>query len=226
MILTNAGVHVFGRHVDAKDWPKHQIGDPETKRLGALGKGLLLALECDTPWLTIGTGASEKDGLKESEYTKKYGLTHPELYLWHPGFQRFNPNYIRETLQGAHCDTASKNTRQEIEALQQFYLALDLKHLVAVTCPTHASRCAKELWDTLNGQDCANAFKLQFMLIMADVPFTGSLPRDVVIIEPPHRGDDNSPPFYKLIPRIFKLSAEAKHRFFCQLESLLNQYGV
>ena len=66
-----AALLVHGRHLEAKGWSSIVFGDFEGKEesLGQLTLGLEMARAMQIELLVLGTGASEKDGLKESEYT-------------------------------------------------------------------------------------------------------------------------------------------------------------
>ncbi|MDO8584070.1 MAG: hypothetical protein Q7R83_02730 [bacterium] len=216
-------VHIFGRHLEAVDWAKHQFADFETKRLGAVAKALILAVNADADFISLGTGASGREGVPEAEYTRRYALAHLDRLATLPQFNGIDIERCRRFLTEACCEITSHNTTEEIAAISQMYLARGVRNVFAVTCPTHAPRCLRDLWEAWNRPEFRH-FQDSFALITSDVPFTGSSPKDVAILEPPHRGDNTSPPFYKLIPRIFKVPSDKRAEFYSKLETMLRSY--
>lgn len=191
------GILVHGRHVEAVGWQNLVWGEPPYK-LGTLPMMVLIALNAgigNVAGIVFGTGASEKDGLKEAEYTKRFLLDHVgqlgefELIKKHPGFQSSHDMVLLKELFGKIiCETASKNTDQEVANAANFFFTLGVTEVKQVTCGSHASRCqlvqlkvraaggipAGQLWSCYGD----------------DMTFADSKVGDVAIMEPPHRGDD------------------------------------
>ena len=54
-------VAVHGCHVEAEGWGNIIWGDPKNNYLGRVAKGIDLALSIGAEYISIGTGASERD---------------------------------------------------------------------------------------------------------------------------------------------------------------------
>jgi hypothetical protein len=67
---------IHGEHVQAHDWEHIVWGNPTQGVYGKVPKGLIEGLRWDADLLIFGTGASEKDGLKEGAFTLAYTQEH------------------------------------------------------------------------------------------------------------------------------------------------------
>lgn len=210
------GILVHGRHVEAIDWKKLEWGEPPHK-LGVLPMMALVVLNAEIEniaGIVFGTGASEKDGLKEAEYAKRFLLEHMgqlgefELIKKHPRFQSSRDLMLLDELfRGITCEVVSKNTEQEVTNAAKIFSELGVSEVKQVTCGSHAPRCqlvqlkvraaggipAGQLWSCYGD----------------DMAFAGSEVKDVAIMEPPHRGDDPmvSAPIqaYQVFPEFYKI---------------------
>ena len=192
------GILVHGCHVDAVDWRKLEWGEPPYK-LGVLPMMALIVLNAgieNVAGIVFGTGASEKDGHKESEYTKRFLLENMgklgdfELIKSHARFQsKRDLVSLGRLFRGIICETKSDNTDEEVANAAKIFSELGVSEVKQVTCGSHAPRCQltalkvraaggiphRQLWSCYGD----------------DMSFAGSAVNDVVVIEPPHRGDDS-----------------------------------
>jgi hypothetical protein len=203
------GIVVHGCHLQAKGWESIAWGEPLKGILGRAPRALqLMSLE-RAGLLYWGTGASEKDGLKESEYTFQYALAHAgEL----EEFRGFDPYQIEAILKPrSHIDLKAQNTSQEIEGAVAECHKRDIGRLFLVSSPTHISRCL------LEAEKLRAAGKLRGIEVCAtasDTCYADSVPGDVVIVEPPHRGDRPEAPVHKVAARVNKMGRGADARRF------------
>ncbi len=194
---------IHGCHLQAEAWEHIVWGDPKHGVLGRVPKGLQLAEKHAASLIFWGTGASQKDGKKESEYTYDYALQHiHELddVLKH-GFAGYDAYEIQELLgKKSRLDLETQNTTDEIAAAAAFCKERRIDELILVSSPTHIARCLQE------AQKLKTSGALEGIEVLAcasDTCFKDSTPADVVIIEPPHRGDMPKVPFHKTVRRIF-----------------------
>lgn len=229
MKYAKTAVHCFGRHLQAKAWEAHMWLDGD--RLGQIPTALFAALEYDASLLTFGTGASEKEGVKEAEYERAYALEHLEdltstlrfggAVAGKPEIDLMTELLVHHTI----AETTSKNTVTELQAIGKIYLEKGIERVIAVTNPSHAPRCRRDIdtyWDTPE----FHGLRRNTLVLSSEVPFPDATAADTVILEPPHRGDDTSPPFYKLVPRIFKIAAAKKASFYDHFDDLLKRFEV
>jgi hypothetical protein len=191
------GILVHGRHLKAKDWQKLEWGETPYK-LGTLPMMVLVLLNTgieNIDGIVFGTGGSEKDGLKEAEYTKRFLLEHIgelsnfELIKNHPCFQSsLDLESIKKLFQNIICETDSQNTEEEVINAAKIFSELGVREVKQVTCGSHAPRCQLV---QLKVRSAGGIPRGQLWSCYGDdMAFAGSVVKDVVVMEPPHRGDD------------------------------------
>lgn len=205
------GVLIHGCHLQAKGWEDIIWGNPQEGRLGRVPRALQFLNTDDVGLLYWGTGASEKDGLKESEQTFSFAVTHAVDL---PEFEGLDSYEIEAKLREvSFIDTVTQNTKEEISAASALCKERGIQRLILVSSPTHISRCL------LTAEKLRAEGKLSSLEIFAtasDTCYAGTVPGDVVIVEPPHRGDRPQVPIHKAITRANKLGREEKAEEFEQ----------
>ena len=111
---SGAGILVHGCHLSADGW-EHIVWGQPPHQLGRLPHAVLLAWEEKATVVVFGTGASEKDGLKESEYTIRYLWDHwAELAEFEP-LHRVPLDEAQALMRRiAVVDAETQNTDQEV----------------------------------------------------------------------------------------------------------------
>ncbi|OHA83038.1 MAG: hypothetical protein A2408_02550 [Candidatus Yonathbacteria bacterium RIFOXYC1_FULL_52_10] len=232
------GILVHGRHLQAVGWPKLAWGEPEKGNLGSLPLMVYTALTEGLENIAVvvfGTGASEKDGLKEAEYTKKYLVDHMNdlsqfaCIKEHEGFQsHLALARLSKLCDGIVTETVSTNTVQEIANTAKIFQAHGCTKVIQITCGSHEPRCAR-LRSEVKKQGLIPRGQIWYS-IGDDMTFADSSISDVVIVEPPHRGDDpllgavHLP--HRLVPRMFKIDLGLRQHFLSEFDELLTEYNV
>ncbi len=206
------GLLCHGRHVLAKNWKFHQWGDKEKGLLGQVMKTILLASQENPEIIIFGTGASEKDGLKESEYTIKYMFEHfDDLYAL-PQFQGMDIEQLRAFMKLKSIpEKKSQNTYEEIKRALEIFSHHGIERAIWVSNPDHISRCmqlAHQVYCETNSKTLQNFFAAQ-----SDIGYNGTPSITSKIVEMPHRGDDPSPDLSQYIGGYFRLAPEKKEEF-------------
>ena len=148
-------------------------------------RGLKIAYEEDAQLIFWGMGASEIDGVKEGQYIFDYAMKHLAKIALHLGA---DVDGVEAFLHSRSViNTSTKNTREEIAEAMNFLSRHAIKRLFIVSSPTHGGRCFTEAEVLRLGEFAVG--ELQVLTVGSDVSYFGSTPKDVVIIEPPHRGD-------------------------------------
>ena len=221
------GVLIHGRHVKARGWEDIVWGNPAEGILGQVPKGLLLALAEDVSLIYWGTGASERDGLKESEYTFQYTLDHGDDLRVLPEFDIFNNwGEIGEWVKNrSFIDKETQNTTQEVERAAKMCMEKGILRLYLVSSPSHIARCHMEALKLQAAGKISS--DLEIMATASQTPFANSTLADVAIFEPPHRGDDPmidvDPGLWpsRVLPRIFKLPVDKRVELLARLNQEL-----
>lgn len=175
-------VLIHGCHLEAEGWENIVWGALEKGKLGRIPRGIAVAITHDAEFIVWGSGASERDGLKESEYTFQYALNRVALL---GGY--FSDNDIAQRLKSLSVlDTESQNTKDEIRAMVRVSREKGITKIILVSSPTHISRCLLEA-EVVRAEGVVG--DIEIFATASDTCYGGTSPRDVFIIEPPHRGD-------------------------------------
>jgi hypothetical protein len=174
--------------------------DPNAPTMaGRAVMGVYIALHRHARLVTFSTGASEKDGLKEGEYTYKFVTDHADALaaLLSPKLNTpFTGDDLREWLRRrVALDLVSQNTAEETAANLALALERKCKEVISVTNAFHAPRC-------LAGLQAARV-KYDSPLLVSTIPAFDD-DHGVVIIEPPHRGDMPKVPYHLTAKGIFQ----------------------
>lgn len=206
------GILCHGRHVLANNWELHQWGDKEKRLLGQVLKTLIIANQEKPDMIVFGTGASEKDGLKESEYTIKYMFDHFDEVREFPQFKNINLGFLETYMHVCSIpETKSKNTIEELKYAMDIFQLREINKMIIISNPDHISRCmqlAHQVYHESKPKDLEEIFAVQ-----SDIGYNGTLNITSKIIEMPHRGDDPSPDLSKYIGNYFKLPLDKKEEF-------------
>ncbi len=217
------GVLVHGCHFGALNWQGIMWGHPPDE-LGRVTKGVAVALQENARALIFGTGASEKDKKKEGEYTRDYLL---ENFFRLGAFSCFKELDLEEAraliASIAIPECRSRNTREEMEESARIFLDREIEKIILVSSPTHISRCIR---DALVVFQAARYTGLREHLYAAasDTSYLGGRVEDVVIFEPPHRGDQQAFLTHYVVKRIFKIPENQMPGFLKDLDVLLSRF--
>jgi len=206
------GVLIHGCHLQAdlggRSWQKLVWGSDsdEPTMAGRVVMGVYVALLRQARVVTFSTGASEKDGLKEAEYTLRFVMERCDqlaALLSKALNKEFTGNDLRSWLEHRYVlDIESQNTVEETVANLGVALKRNCKEVIGVTNAFHAPRC-------LAGLQAAR-IKHKSPLIVSVVPAYDE-DYGTVIIEPPHRGDQPKTNWYQIVRGIFRIP-EAKRQ--------------
>lgn len=193
---------IHGCHLQAEAWEDITFGDPQNGRLGRVPKGILEALKWNATTVVFSTGASERDGLKEGEYVYRETVKRSEQLAALAGMRA--PDF-REWLEKVHIlELTSQTTRQEIHASARLAKTRGESQIVLVSSPTHIMRCHQAALSVLGSDPELRFFLRDLYAVASDTSFANSTVDDVVIIEPPHRGDMPKVPYHATAKGIFQ----------------------
>ena len=173
-------------------------GDPERDRLGTLPKlaDCLLDIPAgETVFAIIYDGPSNKDGLGEGHYTKRYLVDRIELLQEFPRLrqkiERLSSEEYKvfvERLQGLTVGHAIQNTKQEITNGAVHFAEAGARKVLEIAAASHAPRCIKE--QAVARENGLLPSDQQWFLVAGETCFAGGSAADVLIREPAHRADD------------------------------------
>lgn len=208
--------------MQAEDWENIVWGDPRRGVYGRVPKGLAQAQLHKAQFIFWGTGASQKDGLKESQYTFQYAIQHASEMPAYRGLDAYEIEAMLKEI--SHIDLVTQNTTEEIRAALDECHKRGIQELILVSSPTHIARCHQEALKVLAAT--GNAHQVLVYATASDTCFVNSTPADVVIVEPPHRGDRPKHPVHKHVRGIFKVPPNNMQTFLADLDALVAKHSA
>lgn len=228
------GILVHGYNLHAGQWEDVTWGAPP-ERIGRVPMGVLVALSEQADVMVFGSGASEKDGMLESEATARL--------LWErfgelAGFAVFKgweneltrptgADRFRQRIESIlHLDRASKNTRDEIAHAGRVFVDRNVERVVLVSSPTHLPRCLRDAC-AIYGEDGDLSGLLRELYAAPSVTgYPGYTADDVAIFEPPHRPDRPGADMSRVVARAHDIPVNQRERFVRRLDDLLQEFEV
>ena len=249
------GILVHGYNLHAGQWEDVAWGTPP-ERIGRVPMGVFVALSEQAEVMVFGSGASEKDGLLESEATVRLLWERFDELAGFAVFKGWEAELIRTPATGRfrqriesilHLDRASKNTRDEIAHAGQVFADRGVERVILVSSPTHLPRCLRDAC-AIYGEDGAISGLLQELYAAPSVTgYPGYAAGDVTIFEPPHRPDRPGHPDYpdrmdrpgqpahpdrpgadmsRVVARMHGIPENRRVRFVRRLDDLLREFEV
>lgn len=221
--MTRTGILLHVYHLEALEWERLVWGDPATDELGTGTK----LIECllDIPLgqdvqVVIYSGPSQKDNLTEGAYTKKFLLDRlatiqdfPRLQAKLDALPDGAYEVFTQRMQAITLGPVIANTTAEVRQAAALFAGCDQVFQIAIA--NHAPRCL--LAQVAARQAGTIPKHQQWYVLPSDICFAGTSPHDVVVLEPPHRGDDPmlgvTPKLVDVIKPYFALSPEQKQQF-------------
>eukprot|EP00928_Gymnodinium_smaydae_P065307 TRINITY_DN48473_c0_g1_i1.p1 TRINITY_DN48473_c0_g1~~TRINITY_DN48473_c0_g1_i1.p1 ORF type:complete len:304 (+),score=44.45 TRINITY_DN48473_c0_g1_i1:48-959(+) len=225
------GILVHGCHLEADNWEEIVWGVPPMQ-LGRLPHAALLAWEerQHLVCLSIGTGAScTSTGELEGAYMLRM------LFERFPRLTEFSafedvPIAKLEALlkRTASAETVSQNTTEEVREGFKIFEKAGCKRAVLVSSPTHLPRCLACACSVEESEP--DLFSGSVWASPCDTSYADANAADVVVVEPPHRGDRDKEldtlPFHKMVKRSFRVPSDQRAQFLQRFDDLLKDYGV
>lgn len=229
--MTKTAVLIHGCHLQAEKWDTIVFGTPELP--GRIPTGIRYAWQVEADMIYWGTGASERDGVKEAEATFQYALSRWDQLARFCGAID-ESEFFDWLSRVSYRDIVSQNTHQEIGRCLSECFRRKIDQLVLVSSPTHLPRCLVEACGVAASNIAYQAYLYEgrILALPSATCFAGAVPRDVTVLEPPHRGDlpKPEPDLYPnvLAKRMFGLMRDTGKyfEFLREWSTLLRRYGV
>ena len=225
------GILVHGCHLQADGW-EHIVWGVPPAQLGRIPHAALLAWEERQTLAAVcfGTGASQTArGELEGDYTLRMLFERLPRLSEFDAFAKVPLDKLEQLLRRtASAETVSKNTVEEVrEGLQRFADA-GCRRAVLVSSPTHLPRCLACACTV--EEEHPGLFTGSVWASPSDTSYKDSSAGDVVVVEPPHRGDRDKEldalPFHAMVKRSYRVQGEQRVAFLQRFEALLGEFGV
>jgi hypothetical protein len=234
--LIKTGVLVHVNYLQP-GWEELAWGIPEKALMGTLPKLVqLLLVESSSEPITdilMYTGPSRKDGLNEGEYSKKYLLDHFDQLGNFPQLKPLLEKLSEKELQALkiqleeHTFTREQlvNSADEVLNAARYFAEHGITKVYQIAIASHAPRCI-QLQALVRHRHQIPSEQFWYT-IAADTTFEGTAPDDVIVAEPPHRGDDPArgihPSITDILKRYYKLPYTARQPFLRAVEAALEE---
>jgi hypothetical protein len=218
-------VLIHGCHLQAdfegRDWEDIVWGSSggAPSLYGRATMGLHVALRENAGLVIFSTGASERDGVREGEYTFQQALKrHRDLA---PVLGWEADTLLRYLNESVELDLESKNTQEECERNLLLCAARHVQRVFLVSSPWHIERChavALSVAETMRQAGHA----------VPEIRAVGSygLARGVTILEPPHRGDRPRTRWHELGKGFFRIPEDRRQAFEAEFETLVSRHST
>lgn len=249
------GVLVHGCNLNIENWRHVAWGDPPGQ-LGRIPQGILVAHQFNADTIVFGTGASSKEfrlgrqhngdaasedsnggrKLLEAEYSLEYLRQHFDSLRTFKAFQESIPETssdqewakLRESLLSRIVlDIESQNTIEEIKSAAELFLEAGIQQVILVSSPSHVVRCLRDATSIFANDQRMAGFQHRLLASPSITCYEGTVPNDVVVVEPPHRPDRHVVPTHRRIQRMLtlqKLNHDDLVQLIEEFDDLLQRY--
>lgn len=226
-------LHVY--HLETTSWEEMVWGHPETDELGTGTKFVECLLHIPSHEEVVSvvySGPSQKDGMTEGAYTKKFIVDRigrleefPRLKKQIAALSSEDYDLLVKRINDLVVGPVIKNTVGELEQGAAFFRQQKADMVIQVAAATHAPRCLR---DQVVARYEGWIEQCQYWVVTAsDVNYHDVTPHDVVIAEPLHRHDNPlfgyHPSWVEVTKRYPHLSLENKKILLQKMDELTSQ---
>lgn len=199
-------IFVHGFHLQADNWHAVVWGEPQRGVYGRVPRAIQIAGGREGVVLCIGSGGSVQNGLTEAEVS--LAQLHAQYEdipesVW--GMAHANVRAYLERV--VLLQKVATTTAEEVQVAMNLCIGEDISEVILVSSPTHISRC---LLDAEKLRTKPQFAHVRVWATASDVSYAGYGPGDVVVVEPPHRGDMPQVEFHKNAKNILQLMRSEK----------------
>lgn len=224
--MATIGVLLHVYHLGAKNWQQLVWGDPASDKFGSATQFActLLGIPANHEVRSIiYSGPSAKDGLTEGAYTKQLLIDRIDRLSDFPSIKERLHNLTQpevdvfeRRIRGLVTGPVITNTLDEVRCAARYFREMGVTEAVyQIAAASHAPRCLQN--QLLVRSSGAIPAHQPWYVISSDICFSGTEQKDVLILEPPHRGDDPmtgyTPTLGAAIQPYFAMNAEQKQQF-------------
>lgn len=222
-----------GAHLQATNWPELVIGDLTAGKAGRASRAIEMALLYGARGIIWATGASEKDGKKEAIYTYDQVLENiGDIHAYLLDCGAIDDSATLADLRGwivetAIFDVSTQNTTEEVVSAMNTARDYGCRAIVQVSSATHIQRCYAEAVKV--NYNLPKDEQIRFIPEWADTCFPDSSPSDVVVSEPPHRGDNLNlwlPRLFRVFFRLMTWDKEMARAVISDVSQVLLKHGI
>ncbi len=222
---------IHGLHLQANGWQSVVWGEPENNKYGIVPRAIEVAYKENADLIYWGSGASEKDGLKESEFTFNFAIKNINILS---KICNTSPEILEKFLiEKSYLDKEAKNTKEEIDNFLNLCLERKIEKVAFVNLMGATPITSRRVLLAISEKENFKQFRKNFEIISSDTQYPDTSMEDIIIFAPPHRGDRLANPSHLLARKTLdviqkqskSLDKEALQKFMTEWENLLNKYS-
>lgn len=212
------GILSHGLHLLTPNWQELVWGIPPDK-LGRAPRAALLALKENADLLVFGTGASEKDGVKEGAYILNFLLDNFSRLKEFKAFEGISLKSAKEFIASISVpEILSQNTVEEVVCAGYIFVERGVREVRQVSSPFHIFRCYRDAMAAFMADSKLRHLAADLSPVASD---TGPKPKEVLIFEPPHRPDQKPSVFYSFVKALWEKPASEREDLINRMASLI-----
>lgn len=194
-----SAVLIHGLHLGANGWETLVWGDLERGVWGTVPRGVEHAWRTDAELVYWGSGASEKEGVKECDAMYDRALKDIDSLAVLCGTE---PHLLQSFLEARSVrDAVAKDTAAEIRACFTLCIERALETVVLVPCASQAPIASRRAMGLVLEDAVFAPLRHRVSILPSDTAYVGMTMQDIVIFTPPHRGDRVANPSHVLARR-------------------------
>lgn len=214
--MERVGVLSHGYHTGAPNWEEIIWGKPPDA-LGRAPKAVQIALRENAELIVFGTGASEKDGMKEAEYIIYYLFKNFSRLQEFSAFSSVNLVTLQKKITGICVpETFSQNTAEEVHFAGGIFYNHRIEKVYQVSSPFHIFRCHRDAIVAFKKEPSLNVLLPGLAAVASE---TGPDPAGTIILEPPHRPDRPASNLYRFVQAVQSKLPEERQKI---IDSILD----
>lgn len=234
MIRNGILLHVY--HLEAKGWEGLVWGNPDSDMFGTLTQFAytLLGIPANEHVSSvIYSGPSSMGGYSEGEYTKRFLLERMNELSNFPSLKKImsqlpaeEHEVFRQRIQDLVVGPIIKNTLDEVSHAALFFNGDNsVDRVYQIAAASHAPRCLQNQLIVRRSNGIPT--HQPWYVVASDMGFSATEPDDLVILEPPHRGDDpmlhHSPALAHVVKPYFTLETKDKQQLIKTIQDFVAQ---
>jgi hypothetical protein len=234
--MTTNGILLHVYHLEADRWEDLVWGHPSADTFGTLTQFAYTLLRIPANQQVrsvIYSGPSSKDGLSEGGYTKRFLLDRIDNLSSFPTLRKCIKQlsgdeydlFVRR-IRGLVVGPEISNTLDEVTHAAAFLNENGpVDKVFQIAAASHAPRCLQN--QLIARQKNLISPNQPWYIVASGVCFAGTTMDDIVILEPPHRGDDpmvgHPQTMARAIKPYFGMNAEGKQRLIAVVQNAISQ---
>src|SRR3989344_579935 len=215
---------IHGYFLSLPVWKEVMWGNPKEGLWGVIPKAIQLAESEDAKFIFWCSGIPVQGGRNISPNALEFAIARATELLGCESMTDFN---VQKLVQKSYLDATVLNTREEIINAAVEFEKRGIERIFLVAPPKHIFRAH---WEALAHQAAGYMEGIEICAVASGINLPNTTVEDVVIIEPPHRGDQPLWQTHKYARAVIDIlrqnNAAVSESLLKDWGTLLQKYGI